>query len=448
MRAINLDQLTSEENKEFNAIALEIRSEYNELIERVSADHVNNIHWIVGSVASRNKYQSPLFYRCCQLVLIQNILERNEKISKVIISDRPMAKLLKKEFGNVFIIICTENNLGRIWRNLRPVRQFLIAIFFLTLRYIGRAGKGRKLSKSNDPVILVDTFVLNNKAGDEGSITNGIYKDRYYPGLLENLNEDEKKNIFFIPTIVGFNNPIAIFKKIRSAKFPFLLHDDFLKISDYIFVMKHPFKAIRFNVMDSKFRGIDLSALIKQENRRNCSDFIGLLGLLYYRFAFRLKEQGVKVRILIEWYENQVMDRGMIVGFHKFLPETTIVGYQGYIISKGLHFYTQPNNTEYDGMAVPDFVGVTGHALQENIREFCSRAIVKVTPGFRFQKLWRERKLYPQPGVFTVLIGLPIGLKDCREILELFVNDIEILNRKDLKFLIKPHPTWSPEIIK
>ncbi len=113
MRIINLDQLTAEENKEFNAIALEIRPKYNDLIESVSADHVNNIHWIVGSVASRNKYQSPLFYRCCQLVLIQKILERKEEISEVTLSDRPMNRLQYRNMGDhEAMVVCQTVNAG------------------------------------------------------------------------------------------------------------------------------------------------------------------------------------------------------------------------------------------------------------------------------------------------------------------------------------------------
>jgi hypothetical protein len=447
LRILNLDQLTAEENKEFNTIALVIRSEYNDLIESVSADHVNNIHWIVGSVASRNKYQSQLFYRCCQLILIKKILEREEDLSEVILNDRPMSKLLKKEFNGHFYVTCSESFINRVWRILRPLRQILVAFFFLVLRYLGRSSAGRKASK-NKPLIFIDTFVLNNKVGDEGSIKNGKYKDRYYPGLMDNMTDEQKNNVLFLPTIVGFKNPISIFKNIRSAEFPFLLHDDYLRFSDYLFAMMHPFKAIRLKINNSVFSGVDMRSVIEQENRRNCSDFISILGLLYYRFPQRLKESGVNVKILIEWYENQVMDRGMITGFHKFMPETTIAGYQGYIISKGLHLYTQPNSTEFIGGAVPDFVCVTGNGLVDNIYEFCKNANVVVAPGFRFQKLWRERKSYPPKDTFTILIGLPIGLNDCKEILELFINENELLNNELLTFQIKPHPTWTPEIIK
>lgn len=448
MRIINLDKLTFDENVEYNKIALEIRSEFNDFVEKISKNNINNIHWIVTSLASRNKYQSALFYRCCQIVLVQRLIDRDKKINIIYVSDRALAQLLKKEINKSVKIVCTQNYFNRVWQFMRPFRQILISYYYILLRLLARSKSNIRQINPNIPLTLIDTFVLNNKDGDEGSIKNGKYRDRYYPGLLENLTENQKNNLFFMPTIVGFNNPISIFKRIRNCNYPFLLHDDLLKLSDYFFVMAHPFKVLRLKFEKIKFRNIDLSLLLKQENRRNCGDFISLLGIIYYRFAYRLSKSNLNVRLLIEWYENQVMDRGMIVGFHKFLPKTKVIGYQGYIISKGLHIYTQPNNTEYDGMAVPDTIAVTGKALKANILEFCSRAKVQVAPGFRFQNVWRKRKAFPDNSVYDILIGLPIGLDDCKKIIDLFLSNYNLINNENYNFIIKPHPTWSPDVIK
>jgi len=277
---------------------------------------------------------------------------------------------------------------------------------------------------------------------------NGKYKDRYYPGLMEHLTTEEKTAIRYLPTIVGFKSPFKIFKTIRSSDFPFLIPDDYLKLSDYLFVLTHPFRAIRFQMPDILFAGYNIGPLLREENRRTCSEFISLLGLLYYRFAFRIAESGPPVRLLVDWYENQVMDRGLIAGFHKFSPRTKIIGYQGYVISKGLHLYTFPNNTEFDGGAVPDIVAVTGKGLKGNISEFCKRVNVEVAPGFRFQKIWRDRKFIPDKSFFSVLMGLPIGLDDSKSILQSLINMPALLKNAELRFFVKPHPTWSSERIK
>lgn len=452
MITINLDQLSQEQNREFNIIAEDIRADYNNIIVSLSEDHLDNIHWIVGSIASRNKYYSPLFIRCCQIAFVKQLLKQSNPVSKIVTKDRALATVLKKwcDDQNITgtVIHCSENAMTFVWRILRPLRQYLIAICFLSLRCLGSSFKPKRILP-DAPITLIDTFVLNNGGADEGSINNdGEYKDRYYPGLMEQLTEEEKKNLFYLPTNVGFNNPIKAFRLIRSSTSPFIIHDDYLKISDYFLALKHPFKLLGCSLVNSQFRGVDIMPILVEERVNHCSDFSSLLGILYHQFPLRLKEHGVKVRMLVEWYENQVIDRGMIVGFHKHLPDTKVIGYQGYIISKSLHLYVYPNTSEYRSKAVPDIVYVVGEGLKEDIHEFCDEVVVASGPAFRFNKLWRDRAYNPDPNLFTILVGLPIGLDDCAHILKLLVSNLKKFKGTNIQFWIKPHPTYSFKSIK
>ena len=96
MITVNLDQLSQEQNKEFNIIAEDIRADYNSLIVSLSEDHLENIHWIVGSIASRNKYYSPLFIRCCQIAFVKRLLNKSNTVAKIVTKDQALAKVLKK----------------------------------------------------------------------------------------------------------------------------------------------------------------------------------------------------------------------------------------------------------------------------------------------------------------------------------------------------------------
>ncbi len=448
MKRIDLDNLTISENKRLNEISFNIRKDYDRLIEEVSYEHINNIHWIVGGIASRNKYQSPLFYRCVQLAFINDFRRGNEENLIILSSDLQLCKLLKEQLAKSNEIICTQGKVKSIWNYFRLHRQYLLAVYFLIMRMVGRKKQPNIDGLKQQPITLVDTFVLNNKSGDDGSIVKNQYKDRYYPGLLEGLEDSEKQSIYFIPTIIGFKNPISIFKKIRKADFNFLIHDDFLKFRDYLFVLSQPFRISKLKLPKAEFMGYQMYDILENEKLKSSSDFISLLGLLYYRFTERISQHGVKVKLVIEWYENQVLDRGMIKGFHTFYPGIPVYGYQGYIISKDLHLYTQPSRSEYLGGVVPDKVLVTGKGLKENIKEFCNEVVVEVAPGFRFSKVWRERLYYPPSSFFSVLVGLPIGLNDSKHILELLVQIKESFDVEGIKFFIKPHPTWTETKIK
>lgn len=448
---VNLDNLTHEHNEALNSIAREIRADYDRLIVNLSEEHIEDIHWVVGSIASRNKYYSPLFIRCCKIAFVEKLLSQSDPVREILTGDRALAAVLRKWVFDRSItaptIRCTESAKTLVWRILRPVRQYIIAVYILALRCIGSSFRGKKIL-SDKPITLIDTFVLNNGGADEGSINKGVYKDRYYPGLMEQLTEEEKSNIFYLPTIVGFNNPIKAFRLIRSATSPFVIHDDYLKIVDYFFALKHPFKLLRCSITNSEFHGVDIVPLLVEEKINHCSDFASILGILYHQFALRLQETGVKVRLLVEWYENQVIDRGMIVGFHKYHPGTKIIGYQGYVIAKSLHLYVYPNSSEYRSKAVPDVVYVVGEGIKNDLHEFCNDVVVDVGPAFRFNKLWGERAYNPDPKFFTVLIGLPIGLDDCQHILNLFASILKEFKGTNYQFWIKPHPTYGPESIK
>lgn len=451
MRVINLDKLSSVENRILNMVAVEIRADFNALVETVGLEHENNIDWIVSSIASRNKYLSPLFLRCCYLALVKRILETDQDVGQITLADRALSKVLQTYFKGKGIdvsVVCTESISGRIRRILTPFYHFAVGFVTLFLRFIGRSKSGKLKISSSVPITLLDTFVIKSSIGEGGSIYKGKYKDRYYTGLLENLGEKDKRSIFYYPALIGFGNPVSGFKLIRNAKDQFIIPDDFLNIWDYLFILLYPMRICRLQIPKMSFLGFDVAPILRQERRLTCCNFSSFLGLLNYRFAFRMSQEKVQVKLLVDWHENQVIDRGLIVGFRRFHPETHITGYQGYIISKNLHIYIFPTPQEYRSQAVPHKIGVIGKGLLEDIQEFCNDFEAIVAPAFRFNKVWEKRKKMPDPNMFTILVALPIGLKGSANILRLLASVLDDLGNADLKFWIKPHPTCGPEQIK
>ena len=95
MSSLDLDNLKPEQNKLLNEIADKAKFKYNELIEILSEDKIDNINWIVGSIASRNKYQSKLFERCCKLILMQKLIDSKFTIKRIETFDAALAKTIK-----------------------------------------------------------------------------------------------------------------------------------------------------------------------------------------------------------------------------------------------------------------------------------------------------------------------------------------------------------------
>ncbi len=448
---LDLDRLSLEDNGLLDELAVEIRLEFNELVEKVGLAHERDVDWMVSSIASRNKYLSPLFLRCCRLALVQRVLDGGRHVGEIRTADRSLGAALTKHFhghGQGVSVVCTERISGRLKRILTPFYHWLRACLWFGLRCLGRSRAANLQIPRDQPITLLDTFVIKSRIGESGSIHDGKYRDRYYPGLLKRLSESERACVFYCPGFVGFWNPLEAFKLVRGAGDRFILPDDFLKIRDYLFILAFPFRVCRLVIPDVSFRGFEVTRMLRQERWFNCCSESSLLGLLNYRFALRVSQAGIQVRLLVDWHENQAIDKGLICGFRRFQPSTSITGYQGYIVATNLHIYARPTAQECRAGVAPHRLAVIGRGLVQEVREWTPDCEAIVAPAFRFEGVWSIRRGQPDAGVFTVLVGLPIGLDGSRKIVEMLIA----AQRKDVlagvRFWLKPHPTVRPERIE
>jgi len=452
-KIIDLEGSSSELGSLMDAAFEESRSKYIEVVERISRCLNKDMYWAFGSIASRNKYYSPLIERLNKIYLVRRILSDSYQPILVLTGDKVLCDVLIQNFSsplNHIQFLCTERLAGRLWRISRPIRQYVISAALLFLRFMASRNPRKLIEKINllsKPIVLLDTFVLNNN-GDEGGIKNGEYLDRYYPGLFKFLSNEHASLVWYLPTIVGFHNFFKIFKAIRSCSSKFILIDDVIKIQDYFFALSYPFKYLRNKIPPVSSDGVNIDKLLLDEKWNKCSDYMSIQALLYYRFAQRLKERGVRVQRYIDWNENQAIDRAMIKGMRHAYPDASIAAYQGYIISKKLHLYCFPTDSEIFWGYSPDVMYVVGSGLIEDMKEFSKNIYVKVGPAFRFQNVWRRRENTLPLNEFTVLLGLPISLVEAAHISEVVKRATHNFSREFGRFLIKPHPTYSIEFIK
>lgn len=448
---LDLDALSPAENTRLNDMAVEIREEFNTLVESVGRAHEASIDWMVSSIASRNKYLSPLFLRCCRLALVESLLDAGGSFGEVRTADHSLAKVLTTHVRKKNIatrVVCTERAGAALKRTVRPVYHFAWGCVLLGLRWLGKSRAAQRDVPRGEPITLLDTFVLKSNIGGSGSIHERRYRDRYYPGILGGLSEKERENTFYCAGFLGFRNPVEGFQLVRGALDRFVIPDDWLVMTDYLFCLAFPFRLLRLRIPRASFRGFDVTSALREEQRFNCANEASLLGLLNYRFAFRFSDAGIPVKLLVDWHENQPLDRGLIAGFRRFQPATSITGYQGYIVATNLHIYVRPTAQESRTGAAPHRIAVIGRALLKELREWSPDCGAVVAPAFRFDQVWNPRKAYPEAGKFTVLVGLPIGLPGTQHILELLVAAGKIGGLSQVRFWLKPHPTVLPERIE
>jgi hypothetical protein len=191
----------------------------------------------------------------------------------------------------------------------------------------------------------------------------------------------------------------------------------------------------------AEFMGADVSGLIKEEIRsfRRLGDTMN--AFLNYRFAYRVKEAGVSLKLVIDWFENQVIDKGWNAGFNSAYKGTQTIGYMGYL---NTHFYLceRPSVSERRSGILPKKICVMGKSLIDSIKEFCEELDVETAPAFRFSHLHTEQA-YPseeEVSEFSILIALPFSEEETRRIMSI-AHTVGANLPGDIVFEIKTHPT-------
>jgi hypothetical protein len=427
----------------FNQIAVDIQHPFTALINSVSGKHAKSIDWWVSSPASRNTLASPLFHYCCCIALLQELIWKKEPVSEIMVDSRTFKKIIEDylagQGGNVTVTLARLPVKQRLKELVRPV---YVVIFGILLRYLllffaARQTVFLRRPLPPEPLTLIDTFVMQGH----------VEKDRYYPGMLEALSEKEKERVWFVPHLYGFRpwRYLSVVRKLRGSERNFVLKEDFLKLRDYLFAWGHVFRIRALKIDSCLFQGVDISFLVREELTSFRGVSSSYMPLLNYCFAKRLKEAGVKLRLVIDWFENQNIDRGWNTGFRRFFPNAGSIGYQGFIVSA--HYLCMyPTKEEKESKVIPRKVTVIGRGLAQSARRFCSDLKVMTAPAFRFHHVWRERKYSPASNVYTILVALPIVISEAIYILKLLACGNR--NGSGIRFWIKPHPSTTEVKIK
>ncbi|TAN45265.1 MAG: hypothetical protein EPN22_04535 [Nitrospirae bacterium] len=444
---IDMQCLNPEQARLMDSISKEVRAVYNAVITDLSSRNRDSIDWWVSNIASRNVFVSQLFSDCCRLYMIERLVGDGISIGTVRVKSRALAETLRRYFSarglsaRVECRVGLSERLARAFRRLcgYPYQVFRFLASFVSARL---TRKYQRLSPDGQ-LTIIDTFVF------EDSFRNGAYIDRYYCGMLDFLSPLERKTIWYTPTFysVRVKSFLDLFLKMRTASENFLLKEDLLRMSDYFYALTYPFRAARFGFADIMFSGFDITPLIREELSAGIFSSSSMEALLKYRFAQRLCESGVKLRLIVDWFENQPIDRGANAGFRVFFPETHIIGYQGFVVTTN-YLGLYPTDMEKECGVIPHEVAVSGKGLVGRAREFCSSLEVSVAPAFRYAELSDKRKHRPEHSGFSILIALPMMWRDAADILMIADQVIGDSDFSDVTFLIKPHPTHAAGLVE
>ena len=436
--------LSPEHARQLDAIADEIRLPYQDMIAALGAAHTADMDWWVTPVASRNIFASDLFLRCCQVLLALRVAVADPARGHIAVDSVAMMRTLQRELaGSDVRVRCTRSRWRIAGRNaaLRLYR-LAAAAFHCFNRFACSRLWPRRDAAPRGPLVLVDTFIYRDSLDDAGG-----FRDRHFPGILDSLNEEERAQLYFTPTFYRIRNYPAIFRKLRAARANFLLAEDYLRAADYVAALAHPWRVPAVATESIRLAGIEMGELVREAVALGFAESGSIEGILRYRFARRLREASVKLRLVLEWFENQGLDRGAVTGVRENYPDTPIVGCEGYIVPRH-YLCLYPTRQERESSVIPHTIAVTGPALVAGVREFCPELEVEIMPAFRFAGVWRARPDRADRERFTVLAALPLMARESREILACLFDACEISGAaRTWSMQIKPHPTMPADAL-
>ena len=441
---LDLRKFNSSESKLVNEVAEKIRNDYINFLSKMGKNKENNIDWWMIEFVSRNTLVSDLFYNFCKIVFFKEKI-KNDFIYKKIIVDSIALKTVIENYCNKNGHSCNVVYKGKnyFWICIKRILSYFKSCihFFLRWAFAWNTRHYQKKSITDKGITLIDTFVLKD------SFKNSIYNDRYYGKLLEYLGKDEKRYFYYVPTYCGIRNYGKLFVNMRTSKQKFLIKEDYLRIKDYLFALLYPFRVRKLMIEKRIFMGFNVYPLIKEEILKNSVSGSSMLGLLNFRFAKRLKESNIKIRMIVNWFENQTIDHGFNFGFRKYHPGVCLMGYQGFPLSNNrLSLYA--TEQELSCKVIPKEVKVIGKGYVKLAKKFCSDLKVTVAPALRFDRVWNKRKVYPKQDKFIILISLPILMKEAEELIEIALEVAKTIKINNCFFQIKPHPVQDIKKIK
>ena len=431
--------LSIKDAKQIDLLEPIVRKEYNKYIGKlIESNNIRGLQWLLR-VTCRNTDNSMLYHWLCKLSLLEFKLQEGDVIDNIKIDFFPLKssinQLLKK-----YNYQCTVDVLGKQKSRLFIFLSNLYKSLYHTANnYLWGKFFSNKIIP-DERILLLDTFFLIN------TIKDGVVDDRYYPGFADNVTVIRKEFIFYLPILYGLRTPLDYFRQFKAvAELPekVILKEHWLKIVDYIYAIWKSIVLPNTIVNIPLLRGLDIKDLVRNELIQDQAGVSLIQSVLIERSFMRYKKSGVRLSGVIDWFENQTVDRAIYLGVRRNYPDIHIKGYQGFVVGKG-YVGLQPIQYEYDGGVLPDELLVMGDAYVEDRKKECTELPISSAPAFRMQDTLsysRENSLKKD----LVILAMPMSLIEASEIVNLALS-VEL--PVNLKWIIKVHPTISNKKFK
>lgn len=416
--------------------SMAIRHEFVQMLDSITQKKEHDIHWIVTSPACRNPLTSPLLFRCSAIAMLVNNTDGCcDAVEEILTDSQALAEALRH-----IEVVKTNNIHIRFIPPCQPIKSVNSATRKV-LKHQLKLYAALKLKRKKDilpsgPLTFIDCFWSGNYKGS----------DRYYGNMTDYLSNEDKKDIYYLPQIIGVGRGriLAAADQLKKEKRNLVIKEQYLTLGDYKYAYRFTQKALTLKIPKTTFKEIPIQGLIQEELHEGLNVRSIFNAALNIRFSKRLKDAGVKVKHLVSWFENQEVDRGLIHGFKNNYPHTPITGYVGFL-PLTLYMGAIPTLGEERTGVLPTRIATTSPAADDSISDYFPdlRTRLVRAPSYRYSHIFTPKTQKPD-GPYTVLLAMPLSVPLSRLIYKRILKSFDLFP-KETEFRIKPHPTFNPD---
>jgi len=435
-------RLDVKSNKLFNIISNDLRTEFNNLITDLSMPNIDNIDWWVNGVPSRNTFASPFFHYFCCIHFVYHINKIDIlKFNKIIVDTQSLKKIIdsiifKNETKKKSTVIVNTNIRLMTKQLLKRYFGDVYMLFYNTIKLLIAKSFFKTNSLPNKQLVLIDTFIISGYTDSK----------RWYGCLWDNLPLEIKNHTYFVYTITHSSviKLFCIYSKLKKNKENYIVKEVYLHFSDLLIAFNYKKRLKQIKVKKIEVLNHNISALI-EESLFDSTNIFGAQGaLLMHRFIYRLREKKIKVRLAIDWFEGQILDKAWNLGFHTFYSQTNTIAYRPFE-SYPLYLCSFPIPIECEAGVVPQVFALQGCKTAESVKEFVQDLKTILIPAYKSGHVWGEKSHVGKKKTNNILVALPISINVSKHIIALIIETSNNFVNKNTvhKFILKPHPTVS-----
>lgn len=393
--------------------------------------------WIIASYF-KDVFSTPVFLHLVGLTLITQALRLDQEKLMVITRDPALMEQLRRAayvqhasfqcMGKWELtkerFVCALWGFGRIVRHpWITARRMFLARFALGKKYLNRL-RGAE--------IFVDTFIFENDIDDKG-----CFHDRLLPGLVAWFQHNGK-HVVSLPYTA--NVPISrlykFFQRMKTSNTLFAPGELFLQLSDLVVGVERGLVAYAAppSFVSYPFEKMDVSYL--SEYWWKVSALNTLISQIWSRTPMRMVKAGIKPSLVIDWFENQPLDKALFVGFKQACPDINVIGARLYLpYANMLNLFTTMG--EQMAAVVPPINWICGHKVAKCFSAYDDVGIYSVVPALRYAYLYND--ISPADERQSLVLFLTSSPQESMNILECVLSKPIVLTEKFKEIIIKPH---------